>query len=382
MKRTSRRVLHVVDSLGLGGTQAILKEYFEAAREDANLHLLGLRSVELHTEIDHPNAAVFPSPSRFSTAPLGVMRRIVRERNIQVVHCHLFRSQVFGWLLKRLSFPDVGLVFHEHGRAMGCEGEPWIESFAFRRFMRTASGAVDHFVCNSEVARDSLLRIAPAAAGKATVVPNPIPVRPPESMPPRDALRRAMQVPEGAFVVGFASRLVERKGWRDFLEAMALLAPRLPVHFLLAGDGEDREATAAQVRARGLHSGRLLGHVSGMDRFYGALDAFAMPSHWEPHGLGHLEAQAFGVPVVVTDVPGLSGTVHRDRDALLVPPHSPQALAEALARIATDPALRDRLAREGRVNAARFTMQGFAATLEAVYASVRPIPGPDGRAAR
>lgn len=370
------RVLHVVDSLGLGGAQSVLKSHFEAHASDANLHLYALRRVEGQTRIGHANVAVEPSPRRFSLRPLAALRRIVRERSIAILHCHLFRAQVFGYLLKRFVFPDIALVFHEHGRAVGRESESYLEVLLFRAFMRLAWRRVDRFICVSSHARARLLEIIPGAEQRTVVVANPVPVRP-EPGDSRDLVqvRQAAGVPADAFVVGFAARLVETKGWKDFLDAMALLAPGLPLHFLVAGDGEDR--AKAQARIHELHleaRGRMLGHVHEMGGFYQCLDCFVLPSHWEAHGLAQLEAQSFGVPVVVSRVPGLDATVHDGRDALLFPAGDAAALAECIRRVALDRGLRERLAAGGLANSAHYTTAAFSAGLQAVYDSIH-APG-------
>jgi glycosyltransferase involved in cell wall biosynthesis len=372
MGANSGNVLHVVDSLGLGGTQSILKDYFESRPGDRTIHLYGLRAVPKQIPIAHTNVAVNPSALRFSILPMLDLRRIVRARAIDILHCHLFRAQVFGFLLKTLFFPRIALVFHEHGRAVGQEGESGLEALMFRWFLRVAWRRVDHFICISEHTRKRLMQEIPGAAAVTTVVANPIPLHPSiAETPHRESIRRALAIPDGAFVVGFASRLVERKGWDVFLAAMALLGPRLPVFFALAGDGDDRQKVEARIRVLGLEGrGRMLGHIDWMRRFYGCLDCFVMPSYWEPHGLAHLEAQSFGVPVVVSSVPGLGSTVRAESDALLFEPGDASALADCVVRLASDPALRSRLIAGGVANSARYTMDAFAASLEAIYTIV------------
>ena len=148
------------------------------------------------------------------------------------------------------------------------------------------------------------------------------------------------------FVVGFAARFLERKGWRDFLHAVRIVAAQIPVFFLLAGDGEDRDKVEVCIRDLGLGDrGRMLGHVTRMDRFYRVLDCFVMPPHWEPHGLSHLEAQSYGIPVV--------------------------ALADRILQIASNRQLRTRLIHDGSLNAARYTIDIFARKLDQLYSEVR-----------
>jgi glycosyltransferase involved in cell wall biosynthesis len=366
-------VLHAVDSLGLGGTQSILKQYFEAHREDRRLHLYALRCLPQQVRIDHPNVLVHARSRRFSLRPLFELRTILSERSVGILHCHLFRSQVFGYLAKLLFAPHLALIFHEHGRAVGREGESGLEAFLFRCFLRIAWRRVERFVCISELTRTRLLQLIPGARDRTTVVANPIPVWPHDA--PADTrveARASLEIPDGSFVVGFASRLVERKGWADFLAAIALLAPRSPIYFLLAGDGEDRVKVEARVAELGIADrGRVLGHVDWMQRFYSALDCFVMPSHWEPHGLAHLEAQSFGVPVIVSRVPGLESTVHADVDALLFKVGDVEDLAECITRLSQDTSLRIGLASAGLANAAHYSMDAFSASLDTLYVTAK-----------
>lgn len=365
-------ILHAIDSLAVGGAQTILRDYFAAHAGDAALHLYGLRTVPRQMQIEHPNVAVNGSPLRFSLLPLLELRRIVQRNGIGVLHCHLFRAQVFGFLLKRLFFPRITLVFHEHGRVVGREGESSFEEAMFRLFLRVAWRHVDRFICISEHTSSRLLKLIPGAAPTTIVVSNPIPVYPQEGLSvDRVALRRAHGVPKDAFVVGFAARLIERKGWREFLEAMAIVARRRSVYFLLAGDGEDRARVEARIREPDLaRHGRMLGRIEWMEAFYECLDCFVMPSHWEPHGLAHLEAQGFGVPTIVSRVPGLESTVHSEVDSLLFEGGNVAELAACIERLAGDKALRSKLAEGGRANSERFSMDAFASTLDKIYATL------------
>jgi glycosyltransferase involved in cell wall biosynthesis len=374
MGASSGDVLHIVDSLAFGGAQSILKDYFESRPDDKTLHLYALRAAPRQVNISHPNVHVNPSFARFSMAPLLELRRMVGREGVGVLHCHLFRSQVFGYILKALFFPQIALVFHEHGRVVGREGESVLEALMFRVFLRIAWRRVDWFICISDYTRSRLLQIVEGARRRASVVANPIPVylRGNDAKDPAD-IRRSFAVPDGAYVVGFASRLVQRKGWRDFLDAVQALSAQLPVFFLLAGDGEDRDKVKRYIRHLGLEdSGRMIGYIDRMARFYRALDCFVMPSHWEPHGLAHLEAQRSGVPVVVSSVPGLSATVHDEVDALLFEAADPQALAACIHRIANDSTLRERLVAGGHANAAQYTMETFSSKLEKIHSTFRP----------
>ena len=97
--------------------------------------------------------------------------------------------------------------------------------------------------------------------------------------------------------------------------------------------------------------------------FYRGADVFAFPSRYEGFGLPVLEAMAYGVPVITTNVsaiPEVAGEA-----ALYVPPDDDVALAAAIARVRSDPALAESLRARGRARAASMTWtKTAAATLD------------------
>jgi len=87
--------------------------------------------------------------------------------------------------------------------------------------------------------------------------------------------------------------------------------------------------------------------LDDMPAFYRAADLVAQPSHAEGLGLAVLEGMACGKPVVATDVFGIQEIITHEQDGLLVPPCQVEPLAEAIVRLAADPAERERLAAGG-----------------------------------
>lgn len=149
-------------------------------------------------------------------------------------------------------------------------------------------------------------------------------------------------------------RLVEKKGLPFLLQAGAMLAGR-GMHFelIIAGDGPEREelqrlAGGLGLRDRVIFSGLLsqeeLAHV------YRRAEVLCVPSivtaDGDRDGLPNviLEAMAYGVPVVASNLPGISEAVVHGETGLLVAPGSPADLAAALERVLTDPALHEDLA--------------------------------------
>ena len=156
----------------------------------------------------------------------------------------------------------------------------------------------------------------------------------------RAAARERLSLSSDAFVVCCARRLVPRMGLRLLLDAWTRLsvdrdAGARPLHLLIAGDGEMRNALAEQIAASGLGgSVRLLGRVSDDDLagLYRAADVNVVPSlSFEGFGLVVLEAAASGTPTIATRVGGLPEALAGLDATLIVAPDDPGALAQRLA---------------------------------------------------
>jgi glycosyltransferase involved in cell wall biosynthesis len=159
-------------------------------------------------------------------------------------------------------------------------------------------------------------------------------------------------------VVLTVSRIAPQKRLDVLVEAAALLAARVPgVRWLVAGDGDAALLAELERRSTELTAPvTFLGARSDVPKLMSTADAFALPSAWEARALVVQEAMAAGLPVVVTAVGGLPELL--DGTGLLVPPGDPQALADGLERLLTDPALAADLADAARQRFAGFPTEG------------------------
>lgn len=152
-----------------------------------------------------------------------------------------------------------------------------------------------------------------------------------------------------------AARMLRQKGVVEFVEAARRLRSEgADARFLLAGDSDPTNPTsieAEQLRAWGREDGlEWLGRVPH-DRMPGLMrsaDVVCLPSYREGAAKVLLEAAASGRAIVTTDAPGCREAVEPGESGLLVPPRHPDALAQALGRLISDPDLRRRMGRRGR----------------------------------
>ncbi|MFL5798043.1 MAG: glycosyltransferase [Actinomycetota bacterium] len=224
-----------------------------------------------------------------------------------------------------------------------------------------------------EVARSavSYLRVPP---GRVAVVRRGFDFRQLEA----DARRplEAPAWPEGAaprlLAVG---RLAPQKGHRYLLQALPSIRERHPgAHLVLAGAGPLEERLRALVTQLGLGAAVTLGGVRrDVPALLAGADALVLPSLWEGAAGALVEAMGLGVPVAVTDDPGLREVAAADAEAF--PPRDPPAVAAAVDRLLVNPgAARDRAARAVPRVRALHDIEANTRALERVYEGALRTP--------
>jgi glycosyltransferase involved in cell wall biosynthesis len=168
-------------------------------------------------------------------------------------------------------------------------------------------------------------------------------------------------------------QLVDYKGFDVLVEAMR----DVDAHLVIIGDGPRRNRLARRIAAGDLSAQvTLWGTASDMElrAVLCAADVFAFPSVLcsETFGIAQLEAMACGLPIVNTALPtGVCWVARHGHEALTVAPDNAAALADAIRRLLTDPALAERLGSAGRQRAAHcFGSSAFERRIVQVFARV------------
>jgi glycosyltransferase involved in cell wall biosynthesis len=210
--------------------------------------------------------------------------------------------------------------------------------------------------------------------------------------------RREFGIALDAPVVASASRLFHWKGHAELIRAVAIVRRELPgVRLVIAGAdygfaGGTGHMAELQALARELGVAEhviFTGHRTDMARILAAADVFAMASFEEPFGLVFAEAMAMKRPVVGLDSGGAPEVIDHGGSGFLAPRGDIPALAEHLANLLRDSALRARMGEHGRRRVeAKFSPSRFASDAGRLYerllsgsAEVRhaPMMGVDGR---
>jgi glycosyltransferase involved in cell wall biosynthesis len=289
---------------------------------------------------------------------IGALRHKLHEQQFDIVHAHDARSQNISFLatvglpLRRVASRQV--AFEPRHRLI----HRW-------KYSKTCHG----IIANSQSVRKVLIAAGVPDTQIEVIAPG---VELPQQLPSpevRAESRAQWGFSGGEFVIGHAGAFTREKGQDVALQAALLLAPKLPrARMLLAGDGPERSHPSMLELARqASSSAQLAGFVDDLQQFYAALDLYIMPSRSEGWGLTALRAMAYGVPVIASNVGGLREVVQQGKTGWLVPPNSPEALADAIVDAASNPARLCEFGRNARERARQFSMEHTVEQTENFY---------------
>lgn len=307
------RVLHVLGAMNPGGVETWLMHVLRRADRtrvhmDFLVHTLDRGAFDDEVEATGSRIVRCPEPPRRPLQYARAFRRLVAANGpYDVVHSHVHHfSGVVLSLARAIGVPRR--IAHSHSDTRATQAaSPWHRRLYFRAMRRAlqrsatlklaASREAAHALFGEEWQSDPTTRVLHCGIDLA-------PFRTPVN---RAEVRLELGIPPDAFVIGHVGRFEEPKNHSFLLELTRRLAERLPATCLvLVGGGRRRAEIEAAVARAGLGSRAVFAGVRrDVPRVMrGAFDVFALPSLFEGLGLVVLEAQAAGVPAVVsTGVP-------------------------------------------------------------------------------
>lgn len=269
----------------------------------------------------------------FDVRAWSAIRSLVRDRGIDIVHAHEYKTDLAALMLGRAEGVVPLATVH------GWTGHSWKERRVYYPADRWILARFPHLIAVSEQIRETLIA-AGARPERVTTVLNSIDPASFRRDRTRERPARAnLALPADAIILGAVGRLEPQKRFDLLLDVLASLQLDEPdLHLAIAGDGSLKPALETQIEKLGI-GGRahLLGHRADVTELHHAFDIFVQSSDYEGTPNAVLEAMALETPIVATDVGGTREIAHHDVHALIVPPRDPAALAAAIRRLVADP---------------------------------------------
>jgi glycosyltransferase involved in cell wall biosynthesis len=304
---------------------------------------------------------------------LSALRRLVRQRGIEIVHAHDYKADLLAWLLARTE--QVAPLATVHGWTGHSRRERWLYYPLDKRLL----GRFPRLIAVSGAIRRELLRRGVRPEHVKTILNGIDPWafrRDPARGP---AVRAALGLALDDIVLGAVGRLEPQKRFDRLLEVFVDLRRNHPrLRLVLVGEGSLRGELAAAARRLGVEKDcHLLGQRSDVADLHHAFDLFVQSSDYEGTPNVVLEAMALETPIVATAAGGTAELIEDGVQGLIVPPGDLVRLREAIER-----ALTDREATAQRAAAARALVEGplsFEARMRAVEAVYEELSARDGR---
>lgn len=344
------RVLHVIDSLGVGGgaehSLVVMLPELAARGIDAEVVCLipregGLQAkvVDSGVRLDVVPPGRFPSRARW-------LRERLRDSGADLLHASLVSSCLLSRAAGRgTGVPQVNsLVQTTYDLELRAQAgiSPWklrtmatVDGFTARRY-------VDHFHSLTAAVTTEAVEVLGIDPSRITEIPRgrstaQLGTRSDER---RRQVRAALDVPADAPVVLNVARQDQQKSQAMLVEAFADVVARHPSALLVVAgrEGNATAAITAAVAATGLErSVRLLGHRTDVPDLLAAADVFTLPSVSEGFGGAVIEAMALEVPVVVSDHPALAEVVDQGAAGVVVRRGDRADLTASILRLLDDP---------------------------------------------
>lgn len=366
------KVLHLISSGGMYGAEAVILNLSrtmnerERSSEDCYRSSLGVftscgqQNLELHAAAGREGLNVYPiaCEGQIDRSALAAISELADQLEVDVVHTHGFKADVYGWFAFRGR--PLPLVSTCHN---------WIDDNLLVRMY----GVLDRYVLRafagvvavSNAVRERLIR-AGVNSERVRLISNGVDLRPfagpPFEPPAAERIR-----------VGWVGRLSSEKGCDLFIRAAAQVLQELPsVEFWIAGDGPLREELQSLISGLGISENvRLLGRQNDMPAFFRSLQLLVSSSRTEGLPIALLEGMAAGLPLVATRVGEVPTLVLHGITGTLLPVGDVAALATGILNLVRNDSQRRSFGMAGRDRIAlHFSAEQMTAEYISLYQQV------------
>ena len=298
------RVAHIIGKAVQGGVDTLILNYYrhiDRSKIQFDFFMDGLEPTIYDEEIRAMGGRVFKLPpyEKDLLGNLHEFREILKTNQYQIIHCHMNSLSVF-WLreAKRAKIPTR--IAHSHSTASASEGMRAMLKYMLKPFSRLYP---THYAACSEYAGKWLFGKRLYDSGKVLTIHNAINLDKFRfDYDIRGEVREKLAIKD-RFVIGHVGRFVHQKNHKFLIGLFKEIHEQdQSAALLLVGDGELKKETEELAAEHGLSESIIfLGNRRDANELFQAMDVFVLPSHYEGLPVVAVEAQAAGLPCVMSD---------------------------------------------------------------------------------
>jgi len=345
------RILELIQTGGVrgavGGAETVLLNIAhlgDQSRFDVRTLVVGGRGGldERLRQYGHP-VDTFEFRHSYNRDLIGCIRSLIHRHRIDIVHSHLSRMNMYGFLASCFTPATNIMTIHGLTEFTGRLGRLYYAVFGnlSGKVVAVSHALADEFVHRTKVRRS-----------KMAVVPNGIEIERFGRPVDREAIRRRLGLRPDARVILAVGNIREIKGYEFLIESFARIVDQDErLSLVICGiDMLGYRANLDRLLAKKGLAGRILftDFVSDIEAVYGAADLYALTSISEGFSLTTVEAMASLLPVVVTDCIGPREIITTGRDGIIVPRRDPELFGQTMLELIRDPLRSRALGEAGR----------------------------------
>jgi glycosyltransferase involved in cell wall biosynthesis len=302
---------------------------------------------------------------------LCALREIVIRHDINIIHAHDYKSDLFAYLLRRkLKDRGLAVISTMHGWALsGVRGRIFwhLDLLLMRQF--------DRIIAVSHATKEEMV-VAGMPSDLISVIHNGIDTETWSQGQLNVSMRDALGIGNAFPIIGYVGRISPEKDLGTWLRAAALVAQEYPAaQFVVVGEGRDNKlieqlktlAAALDIA----HKVYFLGYREDLPSIYATFDLFFLSSRREGICNSLLEAMAMGIPIVATDAGGTKELIINGKTGCVVAAGEAEAMARATVALIRDETLRKKMGKDARNHIEqKFSFSSRLRRIETLYENI------------
>ena len=365
--KSSKTILHLIDTTGPGGAETVFIDLATRMPKDKYRSVVAIRGKGwVYDELCRRGVVpiLLDAKGSFNWHYLLGLRKIIRSEGVDLVQSHLLGANVYSSLVGLLTGKPVVATFH------GAVDIGQNERFKGMKFAAINAGA-SHVVAVTDSLLVDIVSRTSLREKKTSVIYNGIDT----SAYIRNhsgSLRKKYGWGEDEVIIGSLGNIRPAKGYDILLKAAALLESRgYSYRFVIAGQGKGELYEELQALRKNLdleEKVQFLGFVDDAADFLANIDIFLSSSITEGLPLSAIQAMVAALPIVATRCGGYEGLITDGENGVLTEVGLPEAIAEAIEIVVSDPDLQSKMGKKAKAYAIEtFDIQVMLAAYEKVY---------------